>query len=156
MGMGNWLFFSALPLLRKLFIEVVLQNFFALFLHPVLATLVQVGLFVLIHHPFPVTTGLLIWRVIDLTLFGVFVTLLTKKSPYLILPIFYHAGQNLFTSLPKGLENDGFPVEGMWNLGHMLNWEYLPIINGVYILGFWYFYGWNGTGRKARPKNANV
>ena len=121
-----------------------------------LATLLQVGLFVLIHQPFPTTPGLLAWRIIDLALFGVFATLLAKKSPYLILPIFFHAGQNLFTSLPKGLEKYNLPVEGIWNLGHMLNWEYLPIISGVYILGFWYFYGWNGTGRAKKPVNGST
>ncbi len=146
-------YFLGAAAFEEIFFRGVLQNFFALFLRPALATLLQVTLFVLIHDSFPPTPGAFLWRVANLAVLGLLATLLAKKSPYLILPIVFHASQNLFYSLPKGLEGYGFPVEGMWNLGHMVNWEYLPIINGVYILGFWYFYGWNGTGRKARPKN---
>ena len=145
-------YFLGVAAFEEIFFRGVLQNFFALFLRPVWATLLQVALFVLIHDSFPPTPGAFLWRVANLAMFGILATLLAKKSPYLILPIFFHASQNLFNTLPKGLEINGLPVEGIWNLGHMLNWEYLPIINGVYILGFWYFYGWNGTGRLARPE----
>jgi membrane protease YdiL (CAAX protease family) len=143
-AIGYFLGFMAL---EEIIYRGVLQNFFELFLHPAVATVLQVGLFVWGHSSLQ-TTSIAIWNIAGFAAIGFFATLLAKKSPYLILPIFFHASENLFISLPNGLARTHLPVEPVWNLGHMLNSEYKAIVVLIFILGFWYFYGWNGAGRK--------
>jgi membrane protease YdiL (CAAX protease family) len=140
-------FFLSLAALEEIIYRGVLQNFFLLFLRPPMATVLQVALFVAVHS-FPATTIGIIWRVASLAVFGVFATLLAKKSPYLILPIFYHTSENLFRGLIRGMEEHHLPVEAAWNLGMVLNHEYATVVALIFIFGFWYFYGWTGTGRK--------
>jgi membrane protease YdiL (CAAX protease family) len=140
-------FFLGAAVTEEIIYRGALQHLFELFCRPIFATLLQVALFVSVHRPFPDTPSALAWFILSHGLFGIFVTLLVKKSPYLILPIFFHASKNLFVSLPKGLENNGFPIEGIWNLSVAYNYEYLPFITGIFIVGFWYAYGWDGTGR---------
>jgi membrane protease YdiL (CAAX protease family) len=140
-------FFLGAAAFEEIIYRGVLQNFFELFLHPAVATVLQVALFAW-GHPLPQTTSGIIWRIAALVTVGLFATLLAKKSPYLILPIFFHASENLFIALPNGLEGDHLPVAPVWNLGHMLNSEYKAVVVLIFIFGFWYFYGWNGTGRK--------
>ncbi len=149
-------FFLGAAATEEIIYRGALQHLFELFCRPLFATLLQVTLFISLHRPFPDTPSALAWFILSHGLFGVFVTLLARKSPYLILPIFFHASKNLFVSLPKGLENNGFPIEGVWNLGVAYNYEYLPLITGVFIVCFWYAYGWAGTGRAKKPENGST
>lgn len=140
-------YFLSLAALEEIIYRGVLQNFFLLFLRQPIATALQVALFVSVHS-FPETTSGIIWRLVSLSAFGVLATLLAKKSPYLILPIFYRTSGNLFSNLIVGMEAHHLPVAGAWNLGVALNHEYKAVMTLIFIFGFWYLYGCAGTGRK--------
>jgi membrane protease YdiL (CAAX protease family) len=147
-------FFIFAATIEEIMFRCVIQRFLCLFLPVSIATLLQVSLFVWFHDPgFPETQAQWV-RIAGWGCFGFFATLLTKRSPYLILPIAYHAGENFFRSM-LNLDSRiklGMQVDGIWNLGASFHGEYVFIIVTIYSAIFLYKYGWSEQGKADSSK----
>ena len=129
----------------------IIQRFLEWFLPTYIATLIQISMFVYVHdasilgHSSPVS------RILSLAIFGLLATFMAKKSPYLILPIFFHFGENFFTGLIRGQYGMGWDIPGMWIYQTYIRLEYRPFIYLAICAGYWYW--WQKRGKSMAPAN---
>ncbi len=116
----------------------ILQRCLEMFLPIYIAAIIQVILFVFSHsssilgHSSPVS------HVCSLFLFGLLTTCMAKKSPYLVLPIFFHFGENFFTELVRGQYSHGWDIPGIWVYQDQIRLAYRPFFYFAICIGCWY------------------
>lgn len=115
-------------IMEEVFFRGILQRFFSWILPWYIATPLQVSLFVYVHFPSILGHSSPITRAVDIGMAGLLFTLLAKKSPYLILPIFFHAGGNFFTDLIRGQYGNGWAIPGIWSYQDYLRVAYRPYL----------------------------
>jgi membrane protease YdiL (CAAX protease family) len=141
--------FICVAIVEEVLCRGVLQRFLCLFLPVPVATVLQAIYFAWMHG-YGLNTAFFCLANAQLFCFGLFMTLLSKRSPYLILPIAYHTFENFFFSVinPAPRFKFGMDVDGIWNLSELFNGNYRVAFAIAYSAIFVYWYGWSGQGRK--------
>lgn len=129
-----------------------LQRVLCAFLPSLVATVIQVALFVASHESSIVGDSAPIFRIVDLSCYSLLATMMARKSPYLILPIVFHFGMNLFNTLIIG-EHHQWDVPAMWTYSDSLRVQYQPIIMLAICTVIWYRHA---SARKINPATHNT
>jgi membrane protease YdiL (CAAX protease family) len=127
--------FFGVDVIEEVFYRGILQPVLASFMPFWLAAAIQVAAFVAGHdiagHADPVL------RIISLAAFGLVTTVMARRAPFLLMPIFFHLSITFFLSLLTGGHEFGWPGPGIWNYFDAMKVQVLPIAYILIVAACW-------------------